>query len=268
MNRIKLLLFLLIISVSCANKKKEPAKTIELKKEIVPTSKINSINLFGYELSHKGNSNNPMDVLKLLNSINEKVSGMSNYHLIIWSNDIKEISLFLDDSKAQGRLLYELSLLLPASNISGVNLFLDPILENKSQEFTLFVERLKQFLDGINREFKLTISIPTVDSDESLDRIRAFDFTSLNAFVDSYLVSADRLVSRHKSITLLDNSEIDEMVISPQELEQTIDFYRNGKIPMSKLIVMVSLLENTRHLDYKKQWVKENNIGGLCLLKH
>jgi len=206
---------------------------------------LSAINLYGYELSATGKCSNPEDMKEF-----QKPGGVikfaqrknCNVHLTIYNKFPADIAKFLNNGTAVKTFLNELDALIIKNNLKGINIYFDFIKISDTQKFVEFIADLRQNLNSINYTIQLNISIPAVNDDESLSKISAYNFFELNPLVDYYMVLTDELTSLKNNLALTLSPLYNSNKYGQRTIESTINFYSNGKIPISKLIVTLSYL--------------------------
>jgi spore germination protein YaaH len=204
---------------------------------------LSVINLNGYELTPGGKMGNPKTIREF-----EKTGGIIEYatqkncpvHLTVFSKNSGIISRFLNDSIAQQTLVDELNSLINKDNLKGINIYFDGIQNTNRNLFTGFVKKLRQ---NLNKDsVKLNLTIPAVRNNRSLSEISAYNFSALNSFVDYYMVLTDNLTSLYNKKALIYSPLYNSDGYGQRTIESTINFYSNGKIPLSKLMVTLSYM--------------------------
>lgn len=206
---------------------------------------LSALNLYGYELSASGNSRNPVNMAEF-----QKPGGViefaqrknCNVHLTVFSKLPADIANFLNNNTAKKNLFSELDKLIAKNNLKGINIYFDFINLSDSKKFVEFISGLRQILKETDESIQLNISIPAIKDDESLSKISAYNFSELNQFVDYYLVLTDELTNLNNNLALTFSPLYNSNRYGQRTIESTINFYSNGKIPISKLIVTLSYL--------------------------
>lgn len=206
-------------------------------------SYLSAINLFGYELASNGEVKNQRDIKTfeesggVIEMANEKNCAV---HLTVYSMRSADISSFLNNRTAQNKLISNLDTLIERNGLKGINIFFNTVGAENSKAFAKFISTLRENLTGINNTIQLNITIPAVTNRQSLTKISAYNFLKLNPLVNYYMVLTDELTSlyNNKALTFspLQNSES----YGQKTIESTVNFYGNGKIPLSKIIVILS----------------------------
>jgi spore germination protein YaaH len=202
---------------------------------------LSSINLNGYELSANGKIKNPKDIQKF-----EKPEGIielarskgCDVHLTIHSDNPDDITQFLKDAVARKTLFRELDQLIKKDKLKGINIYFDYIEE--PQRFVQFIKELRRNLSVIDSSIQLNITLPGIKDEVSLDEIAAYNFPELNSHVDYYLVLTDNISDPYLNIARASSPLFSSDKYGDRNIESTISFYSNGKIPISKLIMTVS----------------------------
>lgn len=206
---------------------------------------LSALNLYGYELSANGSIKNQKDLEEF-----QKPGGVIEFaqnkgtdvHITIYNKAASEISRFLNDPDAQYTFFGELESLITYNDLKGVNIFFEHIRIRDEENFVEFIRELKQLLVTKDTSIALHISIPAVWEHNSLKYISAYNFTKLNTMVDYYMVMTDRMTSLKSKLALTPSPLYKSDQYGQQTISSTINFYRNGKIPVSKLIMSVSYL--------------------------
>ena len=204
---------------------------------------LSAINLDNYELSVTGKNMNPKDIQEF-----QKPGGVialanskgCDVQLTIHNNDPDSISRFLKNAIARQTFLSELDTLIKVNKIKGINIYFDNLKEFNSKHFVQFITALHKNLKSIDRAIELNISIPALSGDESMEKIAAYDFSELNTLVDYYLVLTDDLLPSDVQIAQSSSPLFNQEILGENTIESTLNFYSNGKIPISKLIMTVS----------------------------
>lgn len=205
---------------------------------------LSAINLYGYELGPEGKALNPIDLNTLNNS--QGVVSLANkfgtdIYLTIFSNTAKEVSQFLSNTNnAQKILIDELNTLASSETINGVNIYFNDIPRKDSHNFVYFIHKLSQKLKEYCPEFAINITIPAINDSNSLEHISFYDFSELNSAVDNYIVLTDKMTSLNNNWAQPASPLYSDDKSGFGTIESTINFYANGKIPLSKLIMTVS----------------------------
>lgn len=208
-------------------------------------SYLSAINLYGYEIGSNGRIRNLQDLAEF-----QKPGGVidlahrknCDVHLTIYSKLPAVVNQFLNSKAARETFIYELDALISKNNLTGINFYFDFIRSTDSQAFIQFVHDVHQFLNRINRDIQLNISVPAIKDDESLSKISAYNFLELNSLVDFYFVLTDELTSLNNNMALAPGPLYNSDKYGQRTIESTINFYSNGKIPRAKLIVILSYL--------------------------
>ncbi len=242
---------------SLGNKGKKTRKSLTTKTNVIgwhnPWNKteylnynysyLSAINLFGYEIGANGRIRNPQDMSEF-----QKTGGViqlahrrnCDVHLTVYSKLPAVINQFLNTAAAQKTFINELDVLISNHSLTGVNIYFDFIRASDSQVFVHFIRDVRQFLNSKNRAIQLNISVPAVKDEESLSKITAYNFLELNPLVDFYFVLTNELTSLNNNIALTPSPLYNSDKYGQRTIESTINFYSNGKIPNSKLIVTLS----------------------------
>ncbi|WP_372948280.1 glycosyl hydrolase family 18 protein [Mariniphaga sp.] len=208
-------------------------------------SYLSAINLYGYEIGANGRIRNLQDLAEF-----QKPGGVidlahrknCDVHLTIYSKLPAVINQFLNNEVAKKTFLNELDAIISDQKLTGVNIYFDFINSSDRHVFLQFIRDVRQFLNSRNDLIQLNISIPAVKDDESLFKIGAFNFFELNQLVDYYFVLTDELTSVNNNIALTPSPLYNSDKYGQRTIESTVNFYSNGKIPISKLIVTLSYL--------------------------
>lgn len=165
-----------------------------------------------------------------------------NVHLTVYSKMPAEIHQFLNTELARKTFIGQLDALISKNQLTGVNFYFDFIRSSDSQSFVSFIRDVRQFLNAKNTNIQLNLSIPAIKDDESLSKISAWNFLELNPLVDFYFVLTDELTSLNNNMALAPSPLYNSDKYGQRTIESTINFFSNGKIPRSKLIVTLSYL--------------------------
>ena len=203
---------------------------------------LSSINLYGYDLSTKGENRKANDIQKFQEKggiIELAQSKGCDVHLTVYNQSSSEIKKFLGDNLAQKRLLIELDTLISKSNLKGINIYFGDVSDPNA--FVQFIKTLHDNLKMLNNAIQLNITIPAItDDDVSLKKISGYDFSELNHLVDYYFVMTDQITDSESGIAQSSSPLLSSDKYGKNSIESTIGFYANGKIPVSKLIMTVS----------------------------
>ncbi|AOW20701.1 hypothetical protein LPB138_08440 [Urechidicola croceus] len=224
---------------------------------------LTAINLYGYELAPNGKIKNPIDIERFTKQegvIDFAQSQLADVYLTIYNKYPIEISSFLNNSHAQQVFLTDLERLIKNYDLKGINLYFENVSTKDNQNFVAFAFSLHEILEKFE-DVKLTITIPSVWNDSSLENISAYDFTKLNAIVDYYLVSTDKMTKLNNTISLPFSPLFSGGRSGQNSIESTINFYLNGKIPISKIIMSVSYSGIDWNVKNFKGEVLERTIG-------
>jgi len=203
---------------------------------------LSVINLNGFELDERGDSKYSLDLVEINNIINFSQQNCTDVYLTIHNASEDQISGFLKNSEAQDRFVETLDGNTFLGKLNGVNIYFENINPADSELFVKFVKKLNNKFKQNSNQFAITISIPAVFNKTSLKKISAYNFVELNPIVDHYIVLTNNMI------------ELDSLWAGPKSplksnnnlgfgsIESSVDFYSNGKIPVSKLIVSVSYL--------------------------
>ena len=203
---------------------------------------LSSINLYGYDLSTKGENRKANDILKFQEKggiIELAQSKGCDVHLTVYNQNAADIKKFLGDNLAQKRLLIELDTLIKKSNLKGINIYFDDVLEPDA--FVQFIKALRENLRMMSSAIELNITIPAITNDDvSLKSISGYNFHELNSLVDYYFVMTDKITDSESGIAQSSSPLLNSDKYGKSSIESAIGFYANGKIPVSKLIMTVS----------------------------
>jgi len=205
---------------------------------------LSAINLYGYELGPDGKAMNPNN-LRTLNNSQGVVSLANKYgtdiYLTIFNNSAKEVSQFLTkNNNAQNILINELNSLASAEIINGVNIYFNDILKKDSHNFVYFIQKLSDKLEEYCPQLVINITIPAIYDNNSLENVSFYNFHELNKVVDNYIVLTDKMTSLNNNWAQPASPLYSDDKSGFGTIESTINFYANGKIPLSKLIMTVS----------------------------
>jgi spore germination protein YaaH len=211
---------------------------------------LSGINLNGYKLLANGKNKSSKDISEF-----EKQEGIiqlaqskgCDVQLTIRSDDPDVISQFLEDQAARKTFLRELDQLIKKDKLKGINIYFDYIEE--PQRFVQFIKELRRNLSGIDSIIQLNIVLPGIQDETSLDEIAAYNFQELNALVDFYLVLTDKLSDPELEIARAAGPLFNSDKYGSRNIESTIAFYSNGKIPVTKLIMTVSYMGTEWQVD-------------------
>lgn len=204
---------------------------------------LTAINLYGYELTVDGTPKNP-EVWNEFSAdggvIQYAQNNCTDIYLTVYNTSASEISMFLKNIAAQNRLLEKLNAYAISKKIMGVNIFFEDIRRQDADLFLSFIKEISKNLKSTDRQFVLSITIPMIHNDESLEKIAAYDFVALSLMVDNYLVLTDTMTifetNRTRALSPLHGMENQKY----GTIESTINFYGNSKIPFSKLSISLS----------------------------
>lgn len=160
-------------------------------------------------------------------------------------------SLFLDNYNAQNTSINILEELLNQRNAYGVIINFEHIPLKYSDAFSLYIKKLSSQL--VKSDKKVIITIP---GNITLANSKLFDFQSLNSMVSYYIITYSDLpkdsVDHGGPIAPLFNSDL----WNNGSVESAVNFYSNGKIPSSKLIVSIPYFGSKWELSDKNQSLK------------
>jgi spore germination protein YaaH len=206
-------------------------------------SYLSAINLYGFEIGANGRIRNPEDLSEF-----QKPGGVielahrknCDVHLTVYSGLPAVIHQFLNTEAARKTFIEQLDALISKNRLSGINFYFDFIRSSDNQAFVSFIRDVRQFLNIKNTNIQLNISVPAIKDDESLSKISAYNFLELNPLVDYYMVLTDELTRLNNNIALTPSPLFNSDKYGQRTIESTINFFSNGKIPRSKLIVTLS----------------------------
>lgn len=203
---------------------------------------LSSINLTGYSLSDSGKNNNPEDIRKFQAQggiIELAQSKGCDVHLTVYNQNTADIKNFLGDNLAQKILITELDTLIRKSNLKGINIYFGDISDPTG--FIRFIKTLRENLRMQNNAIQLNVTIPAIKNDNvSLKKISGYNFPELNSLVDYYFVMTDQITDSEIGIAQSSSPLLNSDKYGKSSIESTIGLYANGKIPISKLIMIVS----------------------------
>lgn len=178
-------------------------------------------------------------------------------YLTIQNKNTAEISEFLHNSSAQKKFHSRLKSLLTQNKLQGIIINFQDILNTESDLFVKFIKDLRNLSSTRKTPVDIILSIPSLENKDSIEKVKAFDFITLIALVDHFLVRTENMV-------LYEDSNV---TAGFETIASTIDFYTNGNIPLSKLIATVSWSnrDNPEYLTQKYTWILENNLGGIFI---
>lgn len=205
---------------------------------------LSAINLDSYELSIAGENKNPKKIEEFKKDggvIDFAKKNCTDVYLTIHNKSKKEVTEFLKYKDSQNRLIDELVTLLDDEKINGVNIYFEVVSEGDNEAFRLFMKELHE-LKANYPQMVLNLTIPAIYNDESLNRVGAYNFVELNSMVDNYLVLTDKMTSLRNSLAQASSPLYSDDTAAYGTIQSTIDFYTNGKIPSSKLIMTVSYI--------------------------
>ncbi|MFV0590472.1 MAG: glycoside hydrolase family 18 protein [Draconibacterium sp.] len=206
---------------------------------------LSVLNLYGYELSASGKCAKPNYIKNF-----EAPQGVIDYarnancavHLTVYSKMPSEISRFLKNNKAWDTLTEELDSLIKRNPLTGINIYFEDVAINESQNFTAFINHLSTHLKAKSDSFVVSLSIPAITNQASIDKISAYNFKELSSFVDYYYVLTDRMIDGRVDISRALSPLYPSKKYGDRSIESTINSYQNFGIPAPRLILTLSYL--------------------------
>jgi spore germination protein YaaH len=232
---------------------------------------LSAINLYGYHLAANGLAKNEdeMDSFKKEGGVIEFAKNKcTDVHLTVYNKYPVEIAQFLRDQQAQSDLFSELLLMVTERNINGVNIYFEDVAEEDGKLFEQFIYDLYDRINQHELKVSLNLTIPSIYDNKSLLKISAYNFSRLNSRIDSYLVSTDRMTNLNNKWSQSSSPLFNDDFSQFGTIESTVNFYSNGKIPLSKIIVSVSYLGISWPLDTKSGEVVRNGESIPYYLKY
>ena len=206
---------------------------------------LSAINLDSYELSSNGKSKNPEDIREF-----QKPGGVIEFahsrgcdvYINISSKSTSDIKSFLGKSDAQKMFMNELNELINKDKLTGVNINFSDIPDSK--RFVEFISELNKDLKSKNKDILLTISIPALTDNSGQKKISAYSFDELNSLVDFFQVSTDAMLPQKTRLAQAESPLYKSDKYGNRSIEETIAYYSNSVIPISKLITTVTYSGN------------------------
>lgn len=185
-------------------------------------------------------------------------------YLVVTNLGEENNGLFLNNNKAQSTSINILEMLLNQRNANGVIIDFEHIPLKCSDAFSSYIKRMRGQLSKSNK-----IVLITIPGNITQANSRSFDFDRLNSEVAYYIITYGDLPKdplNYKMPTApLFNSELWEF----KNLENTIEYYTNGKVPTSKLILSIPYFGNKwdgpKGLSAKFDFVLDKGLGGVYL---
>lgn len=198
--------------------------------------------LHGYQLGGDGLENNPDVLERMLNGgiLNRLQSSGKQASLSVYSYSAPNTSAFLNQKISQDRFLERIKELVASYELRGVNIDFSTIQPKDSRAFTQFIQRLKNELAVIGPDLLLTIGLPPISNTENLSSASALDYISLNSLVDFYMVMTQNLNITGTRIPFSRSPLYPDTANPRGSIEGTFSIYSNGKVPIDKLVMMVS----------------------------
>ena len=205
---------------------------------------LSAINLYGYELAIDGKNKRPEFIEACEDNTNGVIKKAQKdgcaVHLTVYNKSTSEITGFLNRPESQDTLLARLQTLIVKNRLKGINLFFENIKETDAAKFVSFVSDLRRSLKPKNVE--LYVTIPSIKNNRSYEQIKAYNFDELNPLVDYYLVRTGEMADKNTGFAQSQSPLYTSDKFGNYTVESTINYYNNGKIPSSKLILTVSYL--------------------------
>lgn len=199
--------------------------------------------LYGYDLNTDGSPRNSTELTALLtdqivqNAINEG----KNLSLSIFSESAYVVNRFLQDTSAQNTLIKNLSQYAKSYHLKGATIYFEEFGEQYSGRFSSFISKLKSQLSGIEG-FELSLSLPALRTLKFREKSYSYDFTALNRVIDYYLIHTNELNVTASYVPFSPSPLYHDPKVSRGSIEQTINFYLNSNLPLSKVIMTVGYL--------------------------
>lgn len=204
---------------------------------------LTAINLSSYELASNGTPKNERELERLLNGggiIDYARNYYTDLYLTVNNGSAIEVSDFLGNKSSQNTFIDHLKAYCASVGLKGVNIYFEDLTVDDSRAFVAFVQNIRDSFAATASDFEILVTIPSIYDQNSLNKVQAYNFIELNRLVDSYLVLTDQMVplknawaEPNSPLFKKDNSRFGT-------IQTTMDFYSNGKIPVSKLIITVS----------------------------
>src|SRR5690554_2053845 len=205
---------------------------------------LTDIIYYGYELGADGNSKNPSDMVTLRESRLSQLSSVHNVgiSLSVYSKSPSEISRFLRSNQAKENFINQLDQLVTSDSLSGLNIYFEDLPLQESNLFSSFVSQLKGKFSTDDKEFLITLTLPSIAAMSDQNKANAYDFAQLNSSVDYFLVQTNKLKTTGTRIPGSPSPLFGQDGVSVGTVESTLGFYTNGRVPLGKLVMTVTYL--------------------------
>jgi len=205
---------------------------------------LTDIIYYGYELGADGNIKNPSDMVTLRESRLSQLSSVHNVgiSLSVYSKSPSEISRFLRSNQAKENFINQLDRLVTSDSLSGLNIYFEDLPLQESNLFSSFVSQLKGRFSTDDKEFLITLTLPSIAAMSDQNKANAYDFAQLNSSVDYFLVQTNKLKTTGTRIPGSPSPLFGQDGVSVGTVESTLGFYTNGRVPLGKLVMTVTYL--------------------------
>mgnify|MGYP003669578246 CR=1 FL=1 len=236
----------------------EPAK--EAASEDYNFDYLSALNCYGYALSPTGHyrSTGFMDEFWTSGILDDASMNGVDLYLTVYNEQPAEIAAFLRDLSAQQEFLLQLSTLLSRTSMRGIIFDFDGIAIGDKLVLVSFIKTVREQLSLMDSTMALLLTIPAIMDETSLEKSGAFDFMALDPLVDHYIVQT-------QGMPLFKNSA---SRTAPGTVEATINYYSDGKVPISKILLTVSWADHSDpdRLTEQYNWAMEKDLGGISLV--
>jgi hypothetical protein len=157
----------------------------------------------------------------------------------VFSNSPKDISSFLKNNEPQTALIENLKSLYKSNSIGGVNIYFKNMPIKERNNFSAFVQDLRNEFSK-DKSFLITISLPAIANPEDKNISKIFDFSSLIANVDYFLIHTEKLKPVNPQIPGPPSPLYSSEGKDYGSIESSLDYYNSAKIPSSKLVMTVT----------------------------
>ncbi|WP_304888599.1 glycosyl hydrolase family 18 protein [Rhodonellum sp.] len=198
----------------------------------------------GYALGPNGENQKPEDLetLRKGSFFKRAAGGNVAFSLSVYSKSNPEIQTFLRSQSAQNLLINRIKELQKSIPIKGINIFFTDLSPGEKDQFSAFIANLKSSFMKESETFLVTITLPAIGESKDRKRANTYDFDQLNKYVDFFMVQTNELTVSHSLFPRAPSPLFSPEGQSTGSISSTLDFYTNGKVIPSKLVLTLTYL--------------------------
>ncbi|WP_035484519.1 glycoside hydrolase family 18 protein [Algoriphagus marincola] len=198
--------------------------------------------LDSYQVGSDGLEANPKGLKAVLDSavLSKGLAFGKRISLSVETSSSQRTRELISNAGMATRFFTRINELIIANGLNGLNLNLTGLRSSDSKAVSAFVSKLKASLSEVDNSLILTLNVPPLANSSQIQIASSLDYANLNPWIDYYLIQTQRLNIEKTTIPFSLSPLFPDQVSLRGSIENAVNFYANGKVPVNKLVVTLS----------------------------